>query len=71
MSNMKMRTLELTRADICKIMTAITAVKCDFMKELRSEDISEDRRKIAESSLDMWKELHEKVKSQLEEQDSK
>lgn len=69
MLNQEERKLVLTRKEICDIMRALTSVKRSFLYELQDENTTNERRKIAEQSLDMWKSLHTKVKEQLHEQD--
>lgn len=67
--NEEMRTLTLNRLDVCRIGTALTHIIIDFMEEIRDPNTSEDRKKIAESSLEMWKSIREEVFKQLHEQD--
>ena len=66
MANSEMMNLNLTRGNVCDVLRAITSVKIDFMREIRDENTTEDRRKIAESSLAMWDKLHGEIKCQLE-----
>ena len=65
MANNEMMNLNLTRRDVCDILRAITSVRIDFRNEIRDENISEDRREIAKSSVEMWDRLHEEIKKQL------
>ncbi len=69
MLNEEKRTIELNRKSVCNVLMAITSVKIDFMNEIESEDTTEDRRKIAKSSLEMWEKLHKEIKAQLDAQD--
>ena len=55
MLNQEMRTLELTRLEMCDIRRALTSVMCSF-------DHSDSSRKY-------WARLREKVIAQLEAQD--
>lgn len=70
MANGEMMNLNLTRGNVCDVLRAITSVKMDFMREIRDESTTEDRRKIAESSLAFWERLHSEIKSQLNEFDA-
>lgn len=69
MLNQEERKLVLSRGEICDIMRALTSVKRNFLYELQDENTTNERRKTAERSLDMWESLHTKVKEQLHEQD--
>lgn len=69
MTNNEMMNLNLTRGSVCDVLRAITSVKIDFMREIRDENTTEDRRKIAESSLAMWEKLHNEIKNQLDKFD--
>ena len=57
MLNQEMRTLELTRSEMCDIRRALTSVMCSF-----------DR---SDSSRKYWARLRDKVIAQLEAQDPK
>jgi len=70
MANNEMMNLNLTRGNVCDVLRAITSVKIDFMREIKDENTTEDRRKIAESSLAMWERLHSEIKRQLNEFDN-
>ncbi len=65
MPNSKIMNINLTRGEVCDVLRAITSVKVDFMREIRNESTTEDRRKIAESSFAMWEKLYNEIKSQL------
>ena len=69
MTNSEMMTLELSRHDMCDIKRALTTIIIDFRREISSQEITEDRRKIAKSSLEIWKRLKTKVDTQFAEQD--
>lgn len=69
MINEENRTIELNRGSVCDVLLAITHVKIDFMREIRDENTSEERKEIAERSLKKWEKLHEEIKKQLAEQD--
>jgi len=64
-----MMNLELTRGNVCDVLRAITSVRRNFIYEIRDEETTEERRKIAESSLAMWENLHREIKSQLDDFD--
>lgn len=70
MANSEMMNLNLTRGNVCDVLRAITNIKIDFMREIRDESTTADRRKIAESSLAMWERLHSEIKNQLNEFDA-
>lgn len=69
MLNAEMRTLNLKRLEVCDIQMALTAVICGFRSELYCNDLSEERREIAERSLKKWEKLKETIQVQLDEQD--
>ena len=69
MLNEEMRTLTLKRHDMCRISMALTHIIIDFMEEIRDPNTTETQKKIAESSLEMWKSIREEVHKQLDEQD--
>ena len=69
MANNEMMTLELSRHDMCDIKRALTAIIVDFHREISNQETTEDRRKTAESSLEMWKRLKARVDTQFAEQD--
>ena len=57
--------LDLTRKNVCDILIAIINVKTDFIDEIADPTTSEDKRKIAKASLDMWDKLYKEIKIQL------
>ncbi len=57
--------LTLTRGQVCDVLRAVTNLKILFGNEVADENISEDRRKIARSSLAMWARLHNEIHQQL------
>lgn len=69
--NGKRVNLNVNRHDVCDILRATTALFVDFEMEANNADVSEDRRKIAASSAQYWRELHDKIKKQLDEFDEK
>lgn len=65
-------TLNLNRGDICRVMTAITSLVLDMETEMKSEDCNEYRREhVLPGSIKMWRDLHDEIEKQLDEQDSK
>lgn len=69
MRNSEMMSLQLTRGQVCDIKRALTHLCCEFMSEVNSDCISEDRRKVASASLYMWERLSSVVKSQIDDFD--
>ena len=70
MMNNEIMTLNLERIKVLDVKMAIQEIIFDFEKEIRSSETSEDRKKIAQSSIDnRWKPLLESIKKQCEEQD--
>lgn len=61
--------LNLTRRNVCDVLRAITSVRIDFMNEIRDENTTADRKRIAESSLAMWENLYSEIKNQLSKYD--
>ena len=70
MMNNEIMTLNLERIKVLDVKMAIQEIIFDFEKEIRNNETSEDRKKIAQSSIDnRWKPLLETIKKQFEEQD--
>lgn len=69
MINGEMINLNLTRRNVCDVLRAITSVRIDFMNEIRDENTTADRKRIAESSLAMWENLYSEIKNQLSKYD--
>lgn len=65
MINSEIMNLNLTRGNVCDVLRAITSVRIDFIREIKDENTTDDRSKIAESSLAMWEKLHSEIKEQL------
>lgn len=70
MNNNEMMTLNLSRIKVLDVELAIQEIIFDFENDIRSKNTSEERKKIAQSSIDRrWKPLLEEIKKQFEEQD--
>lgn len=69
--NGRMVPIKVNRHDVCDILRATTALIVDFEIEAKDATVSEDRRKIAASSAKYWRELHDKIESQLDAFDEK
>lgn len=70
MTNNETMTLTLERIKILDIKMAIQTIIFDFEKEIKNEETSDERKRIAQKSIDhRWKPLLEAVKKQFEEQD--
>ena len=70
MNNNEMMTLNLSRIKVLDVEMAIQSIIFEFENEIRDEETSEDRKRIAQSSIDRrWKPLLEEIKKQFEEQD--
>jgi phosphatidate phosphatase APP1 len=70
MRNDEIMTLKLKRIHVNDIEMAIISIISDFEDEIRNPETTEDRKKIAKSSIERrWKPLLEEVKKQFKEQD--
>lgn len=70
MRNEEMMTINISRLKVLDVKLAIQEMIFDFEYEIRSNETSEERKKIAQSSIDhRWKPLLEEIKKQFEEQD--
>ena len=70
MNNNEMMTLNLSRIKVLDVEMAIQSIIFEFENEIRDEETSEDRKRIAQSSIDRrWKPLLEEIKKQFEKQD--
>lgn len=71
MRNDEIMTLKLERIHVNDIEMAIISIISDFEDEIRNPETTEDRKKIAKSSIERrWKPLLEEVKKQFKEQDT-
>lgn len=63
-------TINISRLKVLDVELAIQKIIFDFENDIRSKNTSEERKKIAQSSIDRrWKPLLEEIKKQFEEQD--
>lgn len=71
MLKQEMRTLKMTRSDMCRVKMALTSVIMAFRNEIASPETSEGRRRTAKASLDVWERIRSDMTTQLEKQDQK
>lgn len=70
MKNHEIMTLKLERIKVIDLVMAINSIISDFEEEINASETSEDRKKIAKSSIDnRWKLVLEEVEKQFKEQD--
>lgn len=70
MENGEMMTINISRLKVLDVELAIQEIIFDFENDIRSKNTSEERKKIAQSSIDRkWKPLLEEIRKQFEEQD--
>lgn len=70
MKNGEMMTINISKLKVLDVELAIQEIIFDFENDIRSKNTSEERKKIAQSSIDRrWKPLLEEIKKQFEEQD--
>lgn len=63
-------TINISRLKVLDVKLAIQEIIFDFENDIRSKNTSEERKKIAQSSIDhRWKPLLEEIEKQFEEQD--
>ena len=63
-------TINISRLKVLDVKLAIQEIIFDFENDIRSKNTSEERKKIAQSSIDhRWKPLLEEFEKQFEEQD--
>ena len=63
-------TINISRLKVLDVKLEIQEIIFDFENDIRSKNTSEERKKIAQSSIDhRWKPLLEEIKKQFEEQD--
>lgn len=68
-SNDDIYTLELTRLEVCDIERALTCIATEHAIEAKADGTNGDRRKICENTAAFWRRLHDKIETQLDEQD--
>lgn len=71
MLNQEMRTVTMTRSDMLRLGQALTHVVLAFRDEIRDPSTTEERKKAAKSSLDMWERIRGEFDRQMDEQDPK
>lgn len=71
MLNAEEYTITMDRGDILRLRQACTAVYWEFRNEAEAEETSEERKRIAKGSAEMWKRIRDEVDHQIEEQDKK
>lgn len=64
-------TLKLDRSDCARLAMACTALQQFLEREAADPETSADRRPIAQSSAAAWRELHDRVRAQIDEHDRK
>lgn len=70
MRNDEIMILKLERIKVNDIEMAIISIIDDFEQEIRDPETSEDRKKIAKSSIERrWKPLLKTIQDQFKEQD--
>lgn len=70
MRNNEIMTLKLERIKVNDIEMAIMSIIFDFEREIRDPETTEDRKRIARSSIERrWKPVLEEVRKQFKEQD--
>ena len=69
MLNQEMRTVTMSRSDMLRVRQALTCVVLDLQKEIANHETTEDRRRIAKSSLAMWERIRSECIAQLDAQD--
>lgn len=70
MKNHEIMTLKLERIKVIDIKMAINSIISDFEQEIRDPETTNDRKKIARSSIEnRWKLVLEEIEKQFEEQD--
>ena len=68
MLNQEMRTVTMNRSDMLRVAQALTHVVLGFRDEVRAAT-TEDRRRSAKCSLDMWERIRSEFDRQMDEQD--
>lgn len=70
MKNHEMMTIEMPRIKILDCIMAVNHIIWDFRDEIADENTTEDRRRIAQSSIDhRWAPVLAELKRQFAEQD--
>lgn len=69
MLNQEMRTVTMSRPDMIRVGQALTHLVLEFRNEVRDPNTTEERRKSAKCSLDMWERIRNEFDRQMDEQD--
>lgn len=69
MLNQEIRTVTMNRSDMIRVGQALTHLVIEFRDEVRDPNTSEERRKAAKCSLDMWERIRSEFDRQISEQD--
>ena len=64
-------TLNLKRSEVCRLSLATTSIWVDMNREYNDPETTENRKKVLEGSMKMWRDLHDKINAQLDEWDAK
>ena len=71
MKNTDMMTIKIQRTNVLDCIMAVNHVIWDFREEIADESTTEERKKIAQSSIDhRWMPVLEELKRQFDEQDA-
>ena len=69
MLNQEMRTVTMSRSDMLRVAQALTHMVWEFREEVEDPNTTEDRRRTARGSMEMWQRIRNEVDRQLDEQD--
>ena len=71
MKNTDMMTIKIQRTNVLDCIMAVNHVIWDFREEIADESTTEERKKIAQSSIDRrWMPVLEALQKQFDEQDA-
>ena len=71
MKNTDMMTIKIQRTNVLDCIMAVNHLIWDFREEIADESTTEERKKIAQSSIDRrWMPVLEELKRQFDEQDA-
>ena len=62
--------LHLSRLEVCDLLIACTGIRHDMEYEIRDPATKDSRREVLRQSIRKWEDLHDKLKSQLDDYDS-
>ena len=63
--NSEIMSLELSRLDMCDLMSATLSVYFDMDEEMRDKKTREDRKEVLAESMKKWERLHKEIKRQI------